>query len=115
MALSEVKGNRIVNITTDLHPVIRRRINGAMPPTHSIFFTDLYSVKHRDQLPFASPVAPLHQRVQSFPKASNKKVVFPVRGMKMYKGSRGMAPVILELGSGRKKVIKFTPQPVFSG
>jgi hypothetical protein len=64
---------------------------------------------------FPSPAVPLRQQVQNFPKGSNKKVVFPFRGIKAYRGSRGMAPVILELGCGRKNVIKFTPRLIYLG
>jgi hypothetical protein len=41
------------------------------------------------------------------------KGVFPVHVMKGYRGSRGSAPQILNLGTKRRKVVNFTPRPLY--
>jgi hypothetical protein len=38
-----------------------------------------------------------------------KKYVFPVHAMKTYRGSRGVTPVILSLGTRWRRVVNFTP------
>jgi len=45
-------------------------------------------------------------------KYNNKGKVVPVHAMKIYRRSRGIAPLILNLGTRLRWVVNFTPQPL---
>jgi hypothetical protein len=46
-------------------------------------------------------------------KLKTTKEVVPVHAMKAYKGRRGMAPLILNLGARRRRVVNITLRPLY--
>lgn len=54
----------------------------------------------------------LHDQVWHVNGSIKGKVV-PVHTMKIYKGSKGSAPLILNLGTTRTRAVNFTPWPIY--
>jgi hypothetical protein len=46
------------------------------------------------------------------PKDKSKSKVLPLHPMKAYRGSRGIAPLVLKLGARWRWVVNFTPRPL---
>jgi hypothetical protein len=56
----------------------------------------------------------LHGTSDLLGKVKVKGKVFPVHAMRVYRGSRGIAPTILNLGTRWRWVVNFTPRPLYS-